>query len=262
MSQFLSGKSRAALTRRHCDRLGVLFGVAAALLLLVGCGGSDPDAPTVVTPPGPQPKEDVSSDPPGDPPGGLVMPSGEIPDTESDQDPSPAQPSGGFEMPKEVTPPADDAAVAEPPSIKFASWEEIEQQVTTTGKVTVVDLWSLACEPCLKEFPGLVRLHRQYGDTVACVAVDLDYDGRKTRPPEYYQPRVADFLRSVGADFTTYISSTPNDEIYAATDIDAIPAVLVYDQQGEIVKVFADTGETQGFTYDEDIIPLVAKMAG
>ena len=90
----------------------------------------------------------------------------------------------------------------------------------------------------------------------------MDYDGRKTRPPEYYEQRVADFIKSVGAEFTTYISSTPSDEVYAATDLVSIPAVMIFDAQGKVVQVFVDGGETAGFSYDDDVIPLVTKLAG
>lgn len=238
------------------------------LASLSGCGGEDSSQPaesSVVTPPRPQsqltiPETESGDDAPapGEAPGELVLPPGDIPPaTEPVSEPG----KGGIEMPKTSTPPGRSGAQSGL-KIQYGSWQEIEQMVTSTGQITVVDLWSLSCEPCIKEFPGLVRLHQSLGDSVRCVAVDLDYDGRKTRPPEYYQQRVADFLQSVGAEFTTYISSTPSDEVYAATDLDSIPAVLIYDAQGKIVQVFVDAGETAGFTYDEDVIPLVTKLAG
>lgn len=263
MSQSLRRNSCLEVLRRSHHRLGLALLATccvACTAMTVGCGGSNSDESTVVTPPDPVGNDTAPTADSSDPPGGLVLPPGEIPDA-SPADDSPAKP-GGFEMPEQADVPPADAAATGTPDIRYASWEEIEQLVTSTGKITVVDLWSLSCEPCLKEFPGLVRLHNSYGSRVQCVAVDMDFDGRKSRPPEYYQPRVADFLTSVGAEFTTYISSTPSDEIYAATDLDSIPAVLIYDQAGKIVQVFADAGDTVGFTYESDIIPLVAKLAG
>ncbi len=265
MSQSLRRNSPWEIPSRSRHRLRATLVATCCLVCtawMVGCGGSTSDERTVVTPPepagsAPEPSADPSDAPA---PGGLELPPGEIPEV-TPPDPSPAKP-GGLEMPTETTPPPADSAAARTPDVRYASWEEIEQHITSTGKITVVDLWSLSCEPCLKEFPGLVRLHNSYGSRVQCVAVDMDFDGRASRPPEYYHPRVADFLTSVGADFTTFISSTPSEEIYAATELDSIPAVLIYDQAGKVVQVFADAGDTVGFTYEKDIIPLVAKLAG
>ena len=263
MSQSLRRNSYLAVPRRSHHRLGAALLATCCLAcaaLTAGCGGSTSDESTVVTPPDPVGTDAPPTADPSDPPGGLVLPPGEIPEA-SPADDSPAKP-GGFEMPEQADVPPADSAATGAADIRYASWEEIEQFVTSTGKITVVDLWSLSCEPCLKEFPGLVRLLNSYGSRVQCVAVDMDFDGRKSRPPEYYQPRVADFLAGVGAEFPTYISNTPSDEIYAATELDSIPAVLIYDQTGKIVQVFADAGDTVGFTYETDIIPLVAKLAG
>jgi thiol-disulfide isomerase/thioredoxin len=243
-------------TRRLPLPIAVLACGGIALATFVGCGNSEPAESTVVTPPGPAGETESpakSADPAA--PGGLEMPAGEVPQDSSSGTADPEQ--GGLEMPAGSSVPVDSGASR---NIQYGTWEEIQKQVQSTGKVTVVDLWSLSCEPCLKEFPGLVRLHQSFGDTVQCVAIDMDFDGRKTRPPEYYEDRVAAFIESVGAPFTTYISQTPSDEIYAATKLDSIPAVLIYDADGQLVKVFADAGETVGFTYDKDVIPFVTKL--
>ena len=34
------------------------------------------------------------------------------------------------------------------------------------------------------------------------------------------------------------------------------------DANGDLIKKFADAGDTAGFTYDKDIIPLIEKIAG
>ena len=141
--------------------------------------------------------------------------------------------------------------------------EEIDKFAKSAGRITVIDLWSLACEPCLEEFPGLVKLHQTMGDSVQCVAVDVDYDGRKSRPPEYYQKRIVDFLNSVKASgFPTYISKTPSDDVFKTTKLISIPAVMVYNAKGQVVKVFVDTGEDNAFTYEKDVVPFVKSLAG
>jgi hypothetical protein len=70
------------------------------------------------------------------------------------------------------------------------------------------------------------------------------------------------FLSSVGADFDNYLCNTPSDDVFAEVGLPSIPAVLVYDANGNLVKQFVDAGETIGFSYDTDVIPFVKKLAG
>lgn len=142
-------------------------------------------------------------------------------------------------------------------TLKASAWSEIAKAVSKTGKVTVVDLWSLACEPCLKEFPGLVKLHRELGDKVVCASVNLDFDGRKTKPAESYRPRAEAFLASVKATFPNYLSTTASDEVFGEVGIDSIPAVMVFDANGKLIRTFSDVGDDAGFTYDKNVIPFV-----
>jgi thiol-disulfide isomerase/thioredoxin len=206
------------------------------------------------------------------PPGKIEMPAGVVP-------PEPAAPAeangaappkaGGFEMPAagEGAPPVvvqrpvlDDAPSDAEVVLTAAKLDAIQKHVAGTGKVTVVDFWSLSCEPCIKEFPGLVKLHREFGDKVTCISVDVDFDGRKSKPAETYRPRVEAFLKSVDATFANYLCETANEEVYAALKIVSIPAVLVYDGEGKLVRTFTDSGKDVGFSYEKDIAPLVKSL--
>ncbi|MCG8650731.1 MAG: hypothetical protein MI861_12915, partial [Pirellulales bacterium] len=195
----------------HLNQVAVLAAVLG-LLTLTGCGKTETISETVAPPsPTGNSENEPSSTEQASPPGGMVLPPGEIPPPEEGAQPK----TGGIEMPAGANVPTDDSAANPSSPVEYGTWEEIQQQVTSSGRITVVDLWSLTCDPCLKEFPGLVRLHQKHGDTVHCVAVDVDFNGIKKRPPEYYEERVRAFVNSVGAEFTTYISRTPSDDIYA-----------------------------------------------
>ena len=146
--------------------------------------------------------------------------------------------------------------------LTFASWTAIESHAKSTGKITVVDLWSTVCEPCVREFPGLVRLSNAMSSEVTCIGVSVDYDGRKTRPPESYSERVGAFLNAVGANFDNYLCNTASDDVFTEVGLPSIPAVLIYDVNGKLVKQFVDAGDTIGFSYDADVIPFVEKLAG
>lgn len=271
-------------------------GVAVTLLfavLIIGCGRA-PETPADSDPVGPRRTDSGEPLPAGetpgslapgeagDPPGTLVLPDDFNPDSPAPLTPVTPDAQGpqrGFEMPAlpegvqapEQTPgpgPGDPgttgaappAADADDVSLTAAPWDEIARTVAGTGKVTVVDVWSLGCEPCLKEFPGLVAIHRDLGERVACVSVNVDFDGRRTRPPESYRPRVEAFLASVAAAFPNYLSETPSEDVFAALDIVSIPAVLIFDAEGNLVRTFSDAGEDAGFTYADNVRPFVQQL--
>lgn len=149
---------------------------------------------------------------------------------------------------------------ASPARLEAATLDQIINTVTAAEKVTVVDFWSLSCEPCLKEFPGLVALQRELGDQVACYSVNVDYDGRKSKPAETYRQRVQDFLNQSQATFPNFLCETPNESVFESLKFVSIPAVLVYDAEGTLVKTFTDTGASLGFSYEKDIAPLVKSL--
>lgn len=209
------------------------------------------------------------------PAGGFELPPGDLPDPEGLDGQEESGP-GGLQLPSEFDPSADtqsssggDSAGSNVASnagadgevtIQFASWDEVRREATETGKVTVVDLWSLACGPCLKEYPNLVALQKRFPSRVRAIGANVDFDGRRTRPPKSYEPRVREFLDSVDAAFVNFIVRTPSNEVYDSVGIGSIPTVLVFDPQGELVRRFVDVGETAGFTYQADIIPLVEQL--
>ncbi len=225
--------------------LGVTIGLLVVFAL--GCG-SEKEASQTVTPP---PLTTQTEQPTSEPPGTMEMPK-EI------QAVTPADPksTGGIEMPDVK----DSTSSGTSSNIQFASWGEVDQLATSAGKVTVVDIWSVGCQPCIRELPGLQEIHQSMGAKVQCIALDIDYYGSKRRPPESFQEDVAKVIGSIGATFTTYICSTPDKDVYSKVDFDSIPAVLVYDAGGKLVKKFVDSGEQSGFTYHKDVIPFVNNM--
>ena len=253
------------------------YAVLPIAFVVGGCGSSSsptqetPEVSTEsnVTEPAVEPAAVDSRQPNLNTPGGITLPEGDLPDAPVKRS-SPAE--GGMSLPDDLDISAADGeaagsdtstvlvAAAKDVSIEYAKWEKVREKAGKTGKVTVVDVWSLACGPCLKEFPNLVAMQNRFGDKVVAIGANVDFDGRKTRPPESYEPKVTQFLSSVDAEFTNYIVQTPSDEVFEAIGIGSIPAVIVFDEDGKMVKLFSDVGETAGFTYEADIVPLVEKL--
>ena len=201
-------------------------------------GGVSPDASPSVAP---------------QPPGEMEWPEQLIDMPNVDEN----QSSDGFEMPKDL----GSTEQVGKTIVRYANWESIQAIVGEAGRPTVIDLWSLSCQPCMEEFPGLVRLHRDLGDEIQCIAVNVDFDGRKRRPPSHYEPRVRAFLDQVSAgDLPNIICETASDDVYKLADVSSLPSVLIFDGEGNLVKKYVDVGETIGFGYDKDIRPLVDSM--
>jgi thiol-disulfide isomerase/thioredoxin len=149
-------------------------------------------------------------------------------------------------------------------SLEIVSWDETQKLVAAhKGKVVVLDAWSTSCQPCMKEFPNLVKLHQKYGGKgVACLSLSCDYQGIKNKPPEYYRERVMKFLDKQGAGFQNLLANEPAEELYEKMELASIPAVFVYGRDGKLVKRFDNEQaktEDDNFTY-EDVNKLVEEL--
>lgn len=149
--------------------------------------------------------------------------------------------------------------------LKAADWDEVVRFVVGhPGKIVVVDLWSTACLPCMEEFPNLVRLQQQHGDKIVCVSVNMDYAGIKSRPPEYYRPRVEKFLTEHNASLHNFLCTNEANEVFEKVKINSIPAVFVFGRGGKLIKRFDESllkeGAEEAFTYKDDVTPYVNKV--
>lgn len=101
------------------------------------------------------------------------------------------------------------------------------------GKIVVVDFWSTACPPCVKEFPQLLILQNRIGkERLAGVSLSLDYDGSDKL--DEIKPRVLEFLHKKHAALDNVLCSEEADVVCKKAEIAAIPAVFVYDRDGKL----------------------------
>lgn len=117
---------------------------------------------------------------------------------------------------------------------------ELMQRVRAhAGKVVVLDCWSTSCPPCIREFPGLVRLAAAHPQAVACLSLSLDYEGIGSL--EEAAERVRGFLASVGAGgIENLLSREEADAMYRRLELDSVPAVYVWRQDGSLAHRFDD----------------------
>jgi thiol-disulfide isomerase/thioredoxin len=117
------------------------------------------------------------------------------------------------------------------------------------GKVLIINFWATWCEPCVHEFPSLVKLYRNYEDNnLALIFISLDQ-------PDDAVKDVIPFLRKNGVDFITYINRIKKqDDLINKIDSTwdgAIPATYIYNREGIITSAFI--GERTYADFEEGI---------
>jgi thiol-disulfide isomerase/thioredoxin len=122
---------------------------------------------------------------------------------------------------------AADSALA----VRPVGGPELRALIRQSGApVVLVNVWATWCIPCRKEFPDLMRVHRDYrARGLDLVLVSADFDDQL--------PEVRQFLDSQGVDFPTFIKTGGDMEFIEALSprwTGAIPATFVYDGGGTL----------------------------
>jgi thiol-disulfide isomerase/thioredoxin len=136
--------------------------------------------------------------------------------------------------------PAGDKSV----TLKATDADEVLKYIKNQkGKVVVVDCWHCLCDPCQREFPNLVKLHKKYSPDVVCLSVSVGLPAKK------YHDKSLQFLQKQGAEFTNFMvgdGETEADKLQDELKFVAVPAVFVFDAQGQKAFEFRD-----GFYYQD-----------
>lgn len=107
------------------------------------------------------------------------------------------------------------------------------------GKVVLLNFWATWCGPCVREMPALEKLHGEYGEDAAILAVNcMEEEGM-----------VDAFLEENG--YTFPIAYDAEGEIVMKYPSQGIPYTLVIDGDGVIRQIYvgAADAETQYLEY-------------
>ena len=117
------------------------------------------------------------------------------------------------------------------PAVIPATSKNVLQAVREPGaKVVLVNMWATWCGPCREEFPGIVKLAKNFHDRgLRVVFVSWDDDAAVAQR----------FLAQQGVDFPCYIkvNSERDPDFINAIDprwTGAFPATMVYDGSGKL----------------------------
>jgi thiol-disulfide isomerase/thioredoxin len=98
------------------------------------------------------------------------------------------------------------------------------------GEVVLLNFWATWCPPCVREFPELVEVEKEYrGRGVAVISVSIDF-------PEKLEKELLPFLEEHQPDFEVYLKKDGDVTVFTRT-IDpewkgTLPATFFYDRQG------------------------------
>ena len=110
--------------------------------------------------------------------------------------------------------------------VTYTEWEKI--RLDYLPSIVVVDMWATWCSSCIERFPEMVKLHHKYKDN-SIEFVSLNLDDREDSVSLKFANK---FLKNVNANFDHYHMN--ENLLYAFEQIDliGIPAVLIYDAEG------------------------------
>ena len=187
-----------------------------------------------------------------------TRPDAETSDTKTETPPTAASDAAA---PKDAEPPAS----PDPQAIRLVEtdWKGVQKLIgEQSGKIVVLDVWSTACEPCMKEFPHLIELQKAHPNDLVCISFDVDYAGMRNKPVQYYRERVLKFLGSQEKNSVLHrMCTTAADELFDEIKLDSIPAVYVYGRDGKEAKQFRGAGDGgEGISYEKQVIPFVDEL--
>ncbi|MGA7160577.1 MAG: TlpA disulfide reductase family protein [Bacteroidota bacterium] len=118
------------------------------------------------------------------------------------------------------------------------------------GKILFLNVWATWCQPCVEEFPDLVKVYEEYRDSpVDIVAISVDY-------PDEIESKIVPFLTSLNVPFTVYVADVKKDEdfINALNPAwsGAVPATFIFDAHGKQQKFMFGQKNYETFKADID----------
>ncbi|MGH2567409.1 MAG: TlpA family protein disulfide reductase [Bacteroidota bacterium] len=99
------------------------------------------------------------------------------------------------------------------------------------GKILFLNFWATWCQPCVEEFPDIVKLANEMSDKkVEFVAVSLDF-------PDEVESKILPFLQDKKVPFKVFVADLRDQDAFITivnpSWAGALPATAIYDLNGQ-----------------------------
>jgi len=116
------------------------------------------------------------------------------------------------------------------------------------GKILIVNFWASWCEPCIQEFPSMLKLVDTMKGEVALLAVSADYEKADIEP----------FLKAlkVNSPFI-WVVWDKNQELAKSFGTFKLPESYILDGQGQLIRKVAgveDWASSDAVAYFKDLV--------
>jgi thiol-disulfide isomerase/thioredoxin len=125
------------------------------------------------------------------------------------------------------------------------------------GKIVVVDLWALWCSHCVAALPQLDELQGRFPNRVHTIALNVDFEDERESDLPALRQRVNEKLEALSIGSERMISAESRARVFEKFGIYGLPATIVFDRNGEVIKTFAGA-----IDYEIQIVPLIEKQFG
>jgi thiol-disulfide isomerase/thioredoxin len=110
------------------------------------------------------------------------------------------------------------------------------------GKVVVLDFWSWSCTICIHHKPDLSRLLDRYKDRGLAV---LTVHDDSVATIEEMDRKLPDAAKRKGGGLPVALDGKGDKGIFASFGIEGVPAVVLIDQEGKVVRRFHHAGDPE-----------------
>jgi len=93
-------------------------------------------------------------------------------------------------------------------------------------KITVIDFWATWCQPCVRSLPLMNEIAEEY-KSKGVNFIGISIDGPRN------QSKVKPFVNSRGITYP--ILKDINSEVMAELNVSAVPTLIIYDAEGEMI---------------------------
>ena len=113
-------------------------------------------------------------------------------------------------------------------NLNFMDFGGTKQSLSSfKGKIVILSFWATWCEPCVEEFPSLIRLLDQFPEEVVLIAIS--HDDSKEEVKEF----VAAFK---GFRPNMVLTMDQEKTLSQALGVDKLPEGFIFDQAGKLKK--------------------------